>query len=84
MDFEVFGVNVFNHKTPLTTSGTTASPRHAGPCAACPPPNTCDVWPAVGGGGYGMVFDSNEQKELDQESWLEENNPHWGKSQACR
>jgi hypothetical protein len=35
-------------------------------------------------GGYGMFIDSNEQKELDQESWLEENNPHWGKSQACR
>ena len=33
---------------------------------------------------YGMFIDNNEQKELDQESWLEENNPHWGKSQACR
>jgi hypothetical protein len=34
MDFEVFGVNVFNDKTPLTTSGTTASHNHAAGWAA--------------------------------------------------
>jgi len=34
MDFEVFGVNVFNDKTLLTTSGTTASHNHAAGWAA--------------------------------------------------
>ena len=29
--------------------------------------------------GNGVFIGNNEQKELDQESWLEENNPHWGK-----